>query len=57
MATPSLAGTPVAPVMELEPIAEEAANSSGDFVLPLMLLLVVLAVASSPSNADTVNPC
>ena len=43
---PAMAGGMGEPMMEPEVIVEES-GSSGDFVLPLLLLAIVVAIASS----------
>lgn len=46
-ASAAFAGGMSEPVMEPEVVVEESTGSSGDFVLPLLLLAIVAAVASN----------
>ena len=48
--TPVMAGGMAEPVMEPEVIVEESSGSSGDFVLPLFLLVILAGIISSDSN-------
>ena len=41
------------PMMEPEVVVEESTGTSGGFIVPLMLLAVIAAVASSGGDSDT----
>lgn len=44
---PALAGGMAEPIMEQEPVIEQASSSSAGIVIPLLLLLLIAAAASS----------
>ncbi len=54
-ATAGLAGGMAAPVMESEPVVEQAASSNGGIVILLLLLLFIAAAASSGGGPGLVD--
>jgi len=53
---PALAGGMAEPVMEPEIIVEESTGTGGGWVVPLVLIAVIAAVASSTSGSDAPVP-
>ncbi|MCV2869144.1 hypothetical protein OEW28_10950 [Defluviimonas sp. WL0002] len=53
MSGPALAGGMAEPIMEQEPVIEQASSSSAGIVVPLLLLLLIAAAASSGSGGAT----
>jgi hypothetical protein len=53
VAQPALAGGMAEPVMEPEVIAEESVGTGGGWIVPLILIALVAAVASASGSSDT----